>query len=102
MSCPIFPHEWTEGDQLPELIGVLEDIDLTNLTVTLDIERPTTTLTKTAAILEAAQGKFKFSWDDTDLVAGVGQVATLFVEDASNRMTTIAKFIINVLKDPTP
>lgn len=101
-DCPLFPHTWTDGDRLPELVGVLKDVDLAGQTISLVIERPTTVLDKTATIIDSTQGSFKIEWAATDLVAGRGQKATLFIEDASTLRTTLARFLIDVEEDPSP
>lgn len=102
-SCPTFPHIFSEGDQLPELLGVLKGVDITNLTVTLRMDRPApdAVLVKTAQKVDAAQGMFKFVWDPTDLVAGIAQEVTITFTDASNRpLTGPKRFVIDVLELP--
>jgi len=101
--CPKFPHIYSEGDQLPELLCVLKGVDLTNYTVTLRLDRPTpsTVLVKVAQFVDAAQGMFKFVWDAGDLVAGIAQEATITFTDASNRPLTAPKrFVLDVQELP--
>lgn len=102
-SCPKFPHVFSEGDQLPELLGVLKGVDLTNYTVTLRLDRPEPAgvLVKIAQMVDAAQGMFKFVWDSTDLVAGIAQEASITFTDASNRpLTGPKRFVLDVLELP--
>jgi len=102
-ACPKFPHIYSEGDQLPELLGVLKGVDITDLTVTLRLDRPEPAglLTKTAQKVDATQGMFKFVWDAGDLVAGIAQEAAITFTDASNRpLTSPKRFVIDVQELP--
>jgi hypothetical protein len=94
----VFPHTYTEGDELPELVGVLSGVDITSYTVRIRIERPVPSdpLVKDAVLVEPTQGKFKFAWVDTDLVEGLGQLSQIEFEDGGGKVTTGAKFILNV------
>lgn len=103
-DCPTYPITWTEGDQLPEIGGVLEDTDITGWTITLTLERPDSAvpavLTKTATIVDAVNGQFNIAWDATDLVAGVNQLAVLRFENAGGLKLTPQRFRIDVLEVP--
>lgn len=99
-ECPKFPVSWTEGDELPEILGVLEDVDITGYTITLTLQRPTDVLTKTAVITDATSGGFKFTWDNTDLVAGVNQLAVIQFANALGEKLTPDRFLIDVLELP--
>lgn len=99
-SCPTLQILYTEGDRLPEWFGVIEDIDLTGYTVKLNISRPSGVLTKTASLVDATNGQFKFSFDAGDLEDGVGQECLLRVIDASGRSETLARWRIDVGVDP--
>jgi len=102
-SCPRFPHVFSEGDQLPELLGVLKGVDLSNHTVTLRLDRPDPSglLVKIGQMVDASQGMFKFVWDATDLVAGIAQEAAITFTDASNRpLTSPQRFVIDVQELP--
>lgn len=77
-NCPLIPHTWTAGDTLPEIVMTLDDTDLTGYTVDLLLRRPDgSLLTKLATFIDAAQGKFKFSWASTDLQEGISQQASV-------------------------
>lgn len=99
-SCPIFPHRYTEGDQNPPLIFVFkqETINLSSKTITVVLERPNDVLEKTLTVMD--EQRALLSWDATDLQAGIGQIATLFIENSSNQKTTMTKFVIDVDKRP--
>lgn len=102
-ACPKFPHIFSEGDQLPELLGVLKGVDITDLTITLRLDRPdpAAVLVKVAQKVDAPQGMFKFVWDAADLIAGIGQQAAITITDASNRpLTSPQRFILDVLELP--
>lgn len=94
-------HLYTAGDQLPELFATYKGVDITGYVITLYLERPTTLLTKLATFVDAAQGRFKFSWAPTDLVAGLSQRGTIVVTDTSPKNTTIAHFMLDVRAVPT-
>lgn len=102
MDCPTLQIALTDGDRLPELVGVLEDVDLTGFTIKMNVTRPSGVLTKTATILDAAQGQFKFAWDVGDLEQGFGQPAVVRAIDSSGKAETIARFRLDVKKDPEP
>ena len=73
-----FPHTWTAGDTLPEIVLTLDEFDLTGYTVQLELRRPDESLlVKTASIFDPLQGKFKFEFVATDLQAGIGQLAQI-------------------------
>ena len=101
-TIPTFHVIFTEGDQLPELSGVLAGIDLTGQTIRLTLERPSpsTVLTKTAILTSPSQGKFKIEWDPTDLVFGLGQLAVLRLENAATQTQTLARFILDINELP--
>ncbi len=101
------------GDTLPELIGRVEDIaewvsvdgvrrhpplNLTGYTLKLIIRRPKgkPILIKTAAITDAANGLFIFSWEPTDMVGGQQQAAEIQMVDPNGRTTTFADIEFNV------
>ena len=101
--CPTFPHVFSEGDQLPELLGVLKGVDITNLVITLRLDRPdpSSVLVKIGQHVDDAQGMFKFVWGTTDLVAGIAQEATITFTDASSRpLTSPQRFVIDVQELP--
>lgn len=100
-DCPTLQVAFTDGDRLPELVGVLRDVDLTGFTIKMNITRPSgVPITKTAIILDAAQGQFKFTWGSDDLEHGFGQPAVIRAIDSSGKSETIAQFKIDVKKDP--
>jgi len=109
MTCaqtkPTFPHVFTEGDQLPEIIGVLSETNLTNYVIEFGLERPNDTVleksteTSGVVILDAANGKFKVTWEKSptpDLIAGQGQCAQIRFIDTAGRPMTSRDFLIDV------
>ena len=103
-DCPTYPVVWTEGDRLPEIDGTLEGVDITGYTITMRLQRPDTAapivLTKTATIVDAAAGQFRFSWLSTDLVAGQNQLTVIQIANASGLPLTPQRFLIDVLELP--
>lgn len=102
-DCPVYPHVWTEGDKNPGLIFVIPNAGLivNGLTVGVCIDRPTTVLAKICINLseEAAH----LTWvKDVDLVAGVGQLLTAFVENVSGERTHLLQFLIDVRERKCP
>lgn len=96
-DLPVFSYTFTEGDQLPEIAGVLDDTDITGFTITLHLRKPDGTIAVIPAIiLVAASGTFKFAWGATDLKAGLGQECEVQFINASSLALTSPKFIINV------
>ena len=96
-----FPHRFTAGDRLPEITGEYEDsagnaIDITNFTITLQVDRPTTLLTVTATITDAVNGLFKFEWTADDLVEGNNQLATVKIVNVAGLPVTSEKFYLDV------
>lgn len=87
---------WTAGDLLPEITCALNGVNITGYTITLHIARPTTVLVKTATIIDAPTGLFKFAWSSGDLVAGALQLCEIEIVDGSSRPLTSQKFTINV------
>lgn len=80
-SKPIpIPDPWVEGDTAPALgTFTLPDGELVaDHTIELHVARPDgTELIKTAADLGGSQ--FQFTWVAGDLIAGLGQLARLYV-----------------------
>jgi hypothetical protein len=96
MATTKLSHVFTDGDRLPELFGTYKGVDLTGQTVTLTLERPADVLTKTATLVDASAGRFKFSWAVGDIVTGQGQRGTIRVTDGSGLKTTISRFLLDV------
>lgn len=98
------PYTWTEGNRLPELVGVLSGVNLTGYEVHFHLERPDgVVLDKTVGnggvvIVDAATGKFKVVWAATDLIEGTGQVADVTFIDTGGLPLTSRKFKINVAR----
>lgn len=92
---PTLAVDYTEGDTLPQLTGVVR-MDLTGATVTLTLDRPTTPLTKTAVLDDPANGAFHFAFGSTDLVGGIGQEALVRVTTSGADVLTLAHFQIDV------
>lgn len=100
-ECPVFKILYSEGDELPEITGVLEDFDLTGSTVQMNLQRPADVLIKAAAFVDPPNGVFKFAWISTDLVAGLGQLAVIRIFDPSAKSETLAIFQLDVRRIPT-
>lgn len=106
MSCAAcmqdFPHVFTEGDRLPEIIGTLAGTDLTGYTVEFALLRPDNTVvekssaTSGVVITDAANGQFKVTWETTDLVVGRQQIAQVRFIDGSGLPLTSQDFYISV------
>lgn len=99
-DCPTMEIAFTDGDRLPEFVGVLKDVDLTGYTIKMNITRPSGVLTKTAIIVDAAQGQYKFTWDVGDLEHGFGQPVLIRAIDSAGKSETIANFKFDIKKDP--
>lgn len=93
-----FPRRWTEGDTRPVLIGVKRNTNLTGYTITLHMERRTSTLIKSATITDAANGKFQVTWSIGDLLEGNNLSEIQFI-DTGAEITTSRKFILPVDKE---
>jgi hypothetical protein len=91
---------YMQGDRLPKIQGAIEDVDLTGHTVMLHLLRPTTVLVKNATLTDAVNGLFEFAWATGDLVAGVGQEASLRLQNPSGLVQTLGRFLIDVLELP--
>lgn len=97
-----FPHIFTAGDRLPEIIGTLTGTDITGYTVEFDLERPDgtvvekSTATTGVVITDAVNGGFKITWEASDLVAGIGQIAQVRFIDTAARPLTSQDFLIDV------
>lgn len=100
IDCPIFDVLYSDGDQLPTMAGVLKDFDLTGYTVKLDLARPGDVLVKTAALVDAPNGLFQFTWEAADLQPGIGQVGLIRVVDPGGKSMSLAKFQLDVRKVP--
>jgi hypothetical protein len=89
-------NRWREGDTLPEIGFVLPSGQaVADFTITLRVERPDgSVLTKTAIDLGGSQGKF--TWDATDLQAGVNQRCQIRRVDGSSDELTSPTFLICV------
>ena len=100
--CPIFEILYSEGDVLPEMLGVLKDFDLTGHTIQLNLQRPTDVLEKMASIVDPLQGIFNFIWTATDLVKGFGQLGIIRIFDPTSKSQTLARFQLNIHEVPVP
>lgn len=102
-TCPQdFPHVFTEGDRLPEIIGTLAGTDLTGYTVEFDLARSDgsvvekSSATSGVVITDAPNGQFKVTWEATDLVAGLKQIAQVRFIDGSGLPLTSQDFYLGV------
>lgn len=96
-DCPIFPHTWTAGDKNPGLVLVFRDLQLITdgLTIKACLDRPTTLLNKT--LTNVSEQKASLTWvKDTDLVAGIGQLLTVFAENGSGERTHLFQLLVDV------
>lgn len=115
-DCPTPYPPWVAGMRLPEInltIPLKQGEDLTGSTVQMILTRDTTDpdnpdiLEKTLVELENEPGQYwkgKVSWDDTDLIAGVGQQALFILTLATGEQEALARWNIDVIDntDPTP
>ena len=99
-DCPIFDVLYSDGDQLPTMAGVLKDFDLTGYTVRLILQRPNDVLTKDAAIVDAPNGLFQFTWEPDDLESGIGQIGLLKIIDGGGKSMSLAHFQLDVRRIP--
>ncbi len=103
MALPVLAIDFTEGDRLPALRGVVKDTDLTDCTVTLTIERgPDDVLEKEATFTleEGEAGIFHFEWGADDIIAGIGQRAVIRLTDEDDLTRTLLRFVIDVQELP--
>ena len=97
-----YPHTFTEGDRLPEILGTLEGVDLSGHTVEFDLEQPDgtvvqkSTATSGVVLTDAANGQFKITWESTDLVVGKSQAAQVRFIDSGGLPLTSQDFTITV------
>jgi len=97
-----YPHVFTEGDRLPEIIGTLSGVDLTGYTIEFDLAQPggavveKSTATSGVVVVNAADGVFKITWESTDLVTGKGQGAQVRFIDTAGRPLTSSDFLLDV------
>ena len=97
-----YPHTFTAGDRLPEILGTLETVDLTGYTVEFDLVQPDgsvvqkSTATSGVVITDAAAGQFKVTWLASDLVVGKNQEAQIRFIDSGGLPLTSQDFTITV------
>lgn len=97
-----YPHTFTAGDRLPEILGTLEGVDLTGYTVEFDLVQPDgtvvekSTATSGVQITDAAAGQFKVTWEATNLVVGKNQAAQIRFIDSGGLPLTSQDFTITV------
>lgn len=104
-----FPHVFTEGDQLPEIVGTLASTDLTGYTIEFDLTRPDDTVVEKdsagaggVVITDAPNGQFKITWDAADLVVGKKQTAQIRFIDGTGKPLTSQDFYIDVKEKGRP
>jgi hypothetical protein len=100
IDCPIFEVLYTDGDELPAMAGVLTDVDLTGHTIKLDLQRPNDVLTKFAALIDAPNGVFQFTWAPGDLQHGIGQIGLIRIIDPGGASQSLARFQLDIRKAP--
>ena len=99
---PKYPHVYTAGDRLPEIVGTLTGTDLTGYTVEFDLVQPDgtvvekSTATSGVTLTDAANGVFTVTWISTDLVEGKNQPAQVRFIDPSGKPLTSQDFLISV------
>lgn len=97
-----FPHVFTEGDRLPEIVGVLDGVDLSPYTIEFTLLRPDgsvvekSSATSGVVITDPPNGQFKVTWEATDLVEGSRQLAQIRFIDGSGLPFTTQDFYIGV------
>ena len=103
-----YPHVFTAGDRLPEILGTLDGVDLTGYTIEFDLTQPNgavvekSTATSGVTITDAANGQFTVSWVATDLVVGRDQRAQVRFIDGSGLPMTSQDFLITVKAKQRP
>lgn len=97
-----YPHVFTAGDRLPEILGELVGVDLTGYTIEFDLVQPDgtvvekSTATTGVTVVDAAAGQFKITWDATDLVVGKNQEAQVRFIDSGGLPLTSQDMTITV------
>lgn len=103
-----YPHTFTEGDRLPEILGTFTGVDLTGYTVEFDLVQPDgtvvqkSTATSGVQLTDAANGEFKVTWEATDLVVGKNQPAQVRFIDTGGLPLTSQDFTITVKAKKRP
>jgi hypothetical protein len=94
---------YTEDDEAPPITGRLKDasdnpVDITGYAITLHLDRPPghSSITKTAAIVDAPNGVFQVDWAAGDLKEGLQQLAEVQIIDTGSKPQTSPKFFIDV------
>jgi hypothetical protein len=98
MTCELqtFPHCFSAGDRLPELLGKVAT-DITGFTIELKLRQPDGTIvTRTHIAIDEPNGVFKFGWDTGDLVVGKSQLAKVEFTDPSGKKQT-QRFLMDVV-----
>ncbi len=104
-TLPIFPIKWSAGDKDPGLVLIFEEAELitNSLTVHACIKRPAPSTTLDKLLTNLTEQKALLTWDkDVDLVAGFGQLITLFTENLAGERVTLTRFTIDVLEKVCP
>lgn len=100
---PTYPHVYTANDTLPEIAGVLRNVDITGYTINLNLKRPDgTEIQRAGTIVDAPNGTFKFVWQTGDLVAGCGQLVQIEIIDTGGNVLTAPEFLLDVVQEITP
>ena len=90
-----FPHCFTVGDVLPEIVVVYERADLTGYTIVLRLMRPDGIVIVKNAIMIAID-KFSFKFLPTDLIAGIGQQSEIVFTTPLGEQLTSPVILLNV------
>lgn len=100
-DLPKFPHVFSEGDEKPLILFVLQDgKSLDDFTVTLLLERPdNTVILVTGVDISGGGSKGKFQFAATDLIEGCNQLAQAHTTEISTGdIQHEGRFLIDVAK----
>jgi hypothetical protein len=107
-DCPKPYPPWMEGAQKPEVLMTVQlqpGESIAGAIVTMVLERPADVLEKALTLVENLDDKhatWRVDWAATDLVAGVGQLATFILTRSGGEEEHLARWLIDVTKDPRP
>lgn len=113
-DCPTPYEPWVEGMNLPEIgltIPLKSDEDFTGAIVQMILTRDNSDpdnpdiLEKTLIELANEPGHYwsgKVTWEDTDLIEGIGQRALFILTNSLGEKQALAQFNIDVLENTDP
>ncbi len=99
-DAPVLGHNFTAGDLEPP-ISIDWEQSVVGFTSELVIDRPTTSVVVTGAIIDGPNGIIEYPWSAGDLVAGENQLVKARLIDGTSRRESTEYFKINVDEDIT-